>query len=139
MEQLKLEGIELIKKFDKDNSDNVIVKSDEDAAKVFDVISKIITEDLNIHTEKEKLEFFDELKFFIEERMCLYSTKKDILGWFYDEDYPLDIFEFLKSTRITIDESMLGQDLENLLLDRILESNERYHKISDDIYLTYYC
>ena len=121
----------------KENNANMamgIVRNDEDALKVLDVVMEVLNEEIS---NKEAISERD-IECFIEERLCLFSNKRDVLEWVYDEEYQLDVMDFLKGKLITIDETMLGKDLEDVLLDRILESDERYYEISNDVYLTYY-
>lgn len=139
MKELKVKCVEMIKKCHPN-----VVKTDEDAGKVFDFI-------INAVKKKEilvdEIESFDDINaieesvlYFIEERLVLFSTKKEILlNWFYDEDYKLCIWNFLERNLIEINETMIGKDLEDVVIDSVLDREERYAKISDNIFLSYYC
>ena len=108
MKELKQKYLRLIK----ENNANIavdVVKKDEDASKVLDVVIEVLSREIS---GEEKVSQRD-IEWFIQERLCLFSSKEDVLGWVYDEDYQLDVWEFLKSNKITIDETMLGEDLKD--------------------------
>lgn len=80
--------------------------------------------------ELRKCIYENSLENFIKEDLCVFKEDKDALYWFYENE-PLITSGVLD---IDITSDMVGKNL----IDALLESNENYIKVNDNIHLTYW-
>lgn len=115
MNNFKNECINLIKE-----NHCKIIKTNNDAEKVFDALKDVIME---CH-----------LKDFINEDLCVFSNKTDAFNWFFSDEG--DILESIKN--ITITNNMVGKNMEDIIKDEVLLDRENYIKVNENIHLTYW-